>query len=153
MTAAAVRQANLNDLDQLTELFDAYRAYYRQPSDPGRARAFLQARFRRQDSVILVAETEGDVVGFTQLYPSFSSVATAPIWILNDLYVDPAARRRGIAAALLEAARAHAVQTGATRLVLETLPENKPAQALYEQRGWVRDGTWHYQLELTPWGR
>ncbi len=149
MTAPAVRRAGLNDLDQLTELFDGYRVYYGQPSDPGRARGFLEQRIRRQESVILVAESNGRAVGFTQLFPSFSSVSTARIWILNDLFVERGARRRGVAAALLEGARAHASDSGAVRLVLETLPANKPAQSLYERTGWVRDGTWHYVLELS----
>lgn len=149
MTEPAIRRADATDLDPLAELFDAYRVYYDQPSDPARARAFLKQRLERGEAVILLAETGSQVVGFTQLFPSFSSVATARIWVLNDLYVAPEARRRGVAAALLEAARVHALATGAVRLVLETLPGNRPAQRLYEKLGWVRDETWHYRLDLT----
>lgn len=143
------RPAAAADLDRLTELFDAYRVFYQQRSDRPRARAFIEARLDQRDAVILLAETEAGAVGFTQLFPSFSSVATGRIWILNDLYVAPQARRGGVAAALLEAARAHALETGAVRLVLETSPDNRAAQALYEKLGWLRDEAWHYRLELT----
>ncbi len=144
----SIRPAVTADLDQLAGLFDAYRVYYEQPSDPARARAFLEQRLERGEAVILVAEIDSRAVGFTQLFPSFTSVGTAPIWILNDLYVAPEARRHGVAQALLEAARVHALETGAVRLVLETLPGNRAAQALYEKLGWIRDQAWHYRLDL-----
>ncbi len=151
MTAIAVRPAQAPDLEALVELFDAYRVYYRQPSSRRRVRAFLESRLKRQDSVILIADSgAASPAGFTQLYPSFSSVALARLWILNDLYVDAGARRRGVATALLEAARRHALATGAVRLVLETLPDNAPAQALYRKLGWTRGQTWHFELELSP---
>ena len=74
-----VREAGVGDLDQLVPLFDAYRQFYRQPTDPGRARRFLQERLDRGQSVILLAISQGAAIGFTQLYPSCSSGAMAPI--------------------------------------------------------------------------
>ena len=62
---------------------------------------------------ILCAVDGGKIVGFAQLYPSFSSVSLRPIRILNDLFVDPDHRRSGAGRALLDAARDHARQTGA----------------------------------------
>ena len=88
-----VRQATVVDLDLLVPLFDAYRQFYRQPSDPDRARHFLLERFEHNQSVILLAFEDDTAIGFTQLYPSFSSGAMAPIFILNDLFVKPEARR------------------------------------------------------------
>ncbi|MEK6226106.1 MAG: GNAT family N-acetyltransferase [Chloroflexota bacterium] len=77
--------------------------------------------------------------GFTQLYPSFSSVSLKRLWILNDLFVRSDIRRGGVGRALLERARRHAVDTGAKGLVLNTGVTNTPAQTLYESCGWKKD--------------
>ena len=92
-----VRQAEIEDVDALVPLFDAYRQFYRQPPDLARARAFLAERFAHQESLVLLAEQDGEAIGFTQLYPLFSSVRTVRTWLLNDLFVAPAARRSGAA--------------------------------------------------------
>ena len=144
------RIARAADLDALATLFDGYRQFYAQPPDLARARAFLAERFSSGDSVIIAAlGASGGVVGFTQLYPSFSSVSTARIWILNDLFVAPAARGTQAGVALLEAAKAHARASGAARLSLSTAHDNARAQAVYERNGWKREQRfWHYDFAL-----
>ena len=104
MTDVRAVRAALDDLEALVPLFDAYRQFYAQPSDPEGARAFLSDRLKRGESVIFLAVTEGMVVGFTQLYPSFSSVSMQRLWILNDLFVTPDARNVGAGRVLLERA-------------------------------------------------
>jgi GNAT superfamily N-acetyltransferase len=90
-------------------------------------------------------------VGFTQLYPAFSSVSAAHVWILNDLLVLPDARRNGVARALLSAAADFARADGALRLELETDHDNVTAQALYRAMGWTPyDGTLRFRLSLQP---
>jgi len=144
-----VRQATVADLNLIVPLFDAYRQFYRQPSDPERARHFLLERLEQDQSVILLAFADGAAIGFTQLYPSFSSGAMAPIFILNDLFVAPEARGRGAGSALLEAAAAYGRRSGALRLVLSTEITNTTAQSLYEKTGWKRDTVFCvYQLPL-----
>src|SRR5437773_952172 len=101
----AVRQATIFDLDLLTPLFDAYRQFYRKPSDLALARRFLLERFQHNQSVVFLAmRQDGSAVGFTQLFPSFSSASVARILILNDLFVRPEARRKRIGSVLLAAA-------------------------------------------------
>lgn len=135
-----VRQATIYDLDTLVPLFDGYRQFYRQTSDLARARAFLAERFTHHESVILLAcDEQGTGLGFTQLFPLFSSVSTARIYLLNDLFVAPEARKHGVGKALLDAAAKHARALGAARLWLQTALDNTPAQALYESAGWKRD--------------
>ena len=134
-----VRLAGHSDLDALTPLFDAYRQFYRFESDPGGARRFLRDRFERAQSVVFLAIDGGVIAGFTQLYPSFSSTAMAPIFILNDLFVAPKARKRGIGSALVRAAADHGRRAGAVRLTLSTELSNATAQAVYERLGWKRD--------------
>ncbi|MCP1374486.1 GNAT family N-acetyltransferase [Dyella lutea] len=135
----SVRIADTRDLDRLAPLFDAYRQFYRQPADLARARDFLAERLARQESLVLLAELDGEAIGFTQLYPLFSSVRTVRTWLLNDLFVAPSARRSGAGRALLQQAAAQARARGAASLSLSTALDNAPAQALYESLGWVRD--------------
>ena len=71
------------------------------------------------------------------------------IWILNDLFVAAEARHRGVGARLLQAARDHALQTGAVRLELATAVTNTTAQALYQRDGWRKNTEFlHYEYEL-----
>jgi GNAT superfamily N-acetyltransferase len=144
-----IRQATVSDLDEIVLLFDAYREFYRQPADPVGARQFLLERFEHNQSVIFLAVEGATVIGFTQLYPSFSSGAMKRIFILNDLFVSSEARRSGAGSALLKAAADYASQVGALRLVLQTEIGNTTAQSLYERMGWKRDQAFFtYQLAV-----
>jgi GNAT superfamily N-acetyltransferase len=138
-----IRRADISDLPALTDLFDGYRQFYEQSSDLAGARSFLTERLTQQDSVIFVAEDASVLQGFTQLYPSFSSTRMARIFILNDLFVSPRARKKGAAAALLSAAADYAEGKGAIRLTLSTAHGNAAAQSLYQREGWVGDE--HFQ--------
>jgi len=145
------KAAGERDADLVAPLFDSYRQFYGKPGDLVLARDFLRKRLTTGESVILLAEGESsEALGFAQLYPSFTSVEARRLWILNDLYVAAAARRRGVGRALMEAARQHAVETGAARLTLETMAENRGAWALYESLGyvWQGDSVKFYALEL-----
>ena len=140
MVDIRIVRAERKDLDDLVPLFDAYRQFYGQRSDLSAARAFLRDRIERDESVIYLAYTKPrEAAGFTQLYPSFSSVSLRPLWILNDLYVRSDVRRGGVGRALLERARQHAIETAAKGLVLSTGVTNKAAQTLYESCGWQRE--------------
>ncbi len=149
MSEIQVRRATIADIDALVPLFDAYRQFYEQPSDPAAARAFLAERFTRDENVVFLAELAGRAVGFTQLYPSFTSTGLARIFVLNDLFVHPTARKSGIGTLLLDAATDYARATSAVRLTLSTATTNRTAQSVYEQNGWKRDErfyTYHRML-------
>lgn len=144
-----VRRATMKDVDAIAPLFDRYRQFYEQAPDAAKARDFIQARLAADESVIFVAEDQDQMLGFTQLFPSFSSVGAARAWILNDLYVLPEARRQGVARSLLGAAADFGRATGAARLELETDHDNRSAQALYRHLGWeTYDGTLRFRLGL-----
>ena len=150
MTAPLIRRAVLDDIDALAPLFDAYRRFYEQPGDVARASAFLHQRLERGESVVFVAEHDGAAIGFCQLYPTWCSVAVAPIFVLYDLFVDDGVRRAGVGRALMLAAQAFARAAGAARLDLSTARTNARAQALYESLGWERDDVYLvYSLALT----
>ncbi len=138
----------------MAPLFDAYRQFYRLAPDLGRARRFLADRLERGDSVIFLGEESGRPLGFSQLYPSLSSLSTARVWVLNDLYVAPDGRRLGLGRALLERARRHAEESGAVYLELVTERSNTGAQRLYEALGWTRDEAhYHYSLPVSASSR
>jgi ribosomal protein S18 acetylase RimI-like enzyme len=139
MNSIAVRQAVLTDLEELAQLFDQYRQFQGQASDLTAARDFLRARFDHGESVIFMAHEGEQPVGFAQLYPSFSSVALARVFVLNDLFVHESGRRKGVASKLLAAIEAYATAQGAVRITLVVAKPNTAAQALYEATGWQQD--------------
>jgi ribosomal protein S18 acetylase RimI-like enzyme len=149
MTSRQIIHADLNRVEEIVPLFDAYRQFYHQPSNLGGARKFLAERLIRNESVIFLALENAQAVGFVQLYPSFTSVGMKRLWILNDLFVAPPARGRGIGTALLEESRRLAMKTGAKGLVLTTWTDNRQAQRIYEKSGWKRDElSYTYYLDV-----
>ncbi len=148
MTAHA-RRATADDVRHLAPLFDRYRQFYGQASDIALACTFLANRLGNDESVVLLAQDGETLLGFTQLYPSFSSVRARRTWILNDLFVATDARRRGIASLLLRSAAEFARGEGALRLELETNHDNQGAQALYRSLGWIAfDESLRFHLPL-----
>ena len=150
MTSVQVTRATVDDVETVAPLFDAYRQFYQHPGDLDGARAFLAERLERGESVIFLARLDdGTPAGFTQLYPIFSSTSMRRAWLLNDLFVAPAARRAGVGRALLERAHVFARETNSKDLMLQTAVDNFPAQRLYESLGWQRDNDFYvYMLAL-----
>lgn len=145
-----IHRAGPGDLDHVAVLFDAYRRFYAQPADPAGARRFLAERMQNDESVVLLATADGEAVGFTQLYPLFTSVGLGRLWLLNDLFVASDARRTGVATRLMQAAHEHAARTGAVGVMLETGKSNHQAAALYRKLGYeLNEATDFHFLALT----
>ena len=144
-----VRKADLDSLQAAAKLFNAYRVFYEQPSDLVGAEAFLKERIENKESIIYLAYIGDQAVGFTQLYPSFTSVGMRRVWILNDLFVDSDVRKMGVGEALIEKAKTLGKETGAKRVVLETAVDNVIAQGLYDKTGFKRaEGFYNYSVEI-----
>ncbi|UNJ81265.1 GNAT family N-acetyltransferase (plasmid) [Bacillus sp. CMF21] len=141
-------QATIEDLEGVSNLFNFYRVFYQQTSDIEGAKTYIKKRLESKDSVIFVVKDKQKYVGFTQLYPAFSSISMKRAWILNDLYVDAEARKQGIGELLLYKAKEYAIETGAKSISLSTAPDNYSAQRLYEKNGYIRDSQF-YQYELS----
>jgi ribosomal protein S18 acetylase RimI-like enzyme len=145
----STHQAQLNDVKSIAPLFDAYRVFYAQRSDLELAESFIFERLTNEESVVFYAvDSDGNYLGFTQLYPSFSSVSAKRLWILNDLFVAEEARRLGVARLLMNHAKVFAIDTGAKGLFLETAHDNKNGQALYESLGYRRNTEYYYFLDF-----
>lgn len=145
-----VKRASLEDAENVATLFNDYRVFYKQESDMTVALEFISERLDKNESVIFCAQdAKGVLIGFTQLYPNFSSVSAKRSWILNDLYVASAARRLGVGRKLMNAAKDFAISTGAKCISLETAPDNVNAQALYESLGYEKSsGFYSYYLSV-----
>lgn len=142
-----IHKATMKDLEGIATLFNNYRMFYKQESNIEGAKDFVQERIEQNESVIFVAVQNGEYVGFTQLYPSFSSVSMNRLWILNDLFVQESNRGTGVGKSLLEAAKQFASENGAKGLKLETEANNISAQRLYAENGYIRDSQYfHYEL-------
>ena len=135
-----IRLATIADLDALLPLVQAYRVFYQREPDAQRERAFIEAHLRNGTSTIYIAEAAGKPVGFMQLFKTYSTVRLANSWILEDLFVMPESRGRGVASELLARALEHARADGACGMFLETAQDNVTAQRVYERAGWTREG-------------
>lgn len=129
------RKATLEDLPQLANLFDQYRTWYHKESDINGAENFLRERLENQDSEIFVAEENGSLTGFTQLYPLFSSTRMKRYWLLNDLFVNENHRGKGHSKALIESAKKLCIETKACGILLETDKTNEIGNQLYPSCG------------------
>jgi ribosomal protein S18 acetylase RimI-like enzyme len=151
-----IKKINKQETDLVIDLFNKYRLFYNQPSDMVIAKKFIQARQDNNESIIFVAlESINDrklPVGFTQLYPAYSSVRAIKYWILNDLYVEPDHRKKGIGEKLIKTAMDFAKKDGATIMELSTAIDNYTAQTLYENIGFEKQkadkGYFTYQVKL-----
>ena len=135
-----IKRIALETLDDVVPLFDAYRVFYQQKSNLEAGRQFLQTRLVNNESVIFVAYNEGKAVGFTQLYPKYSSARMTKNWILNDLFVVDSARRDGVGERLIKQACAFAKEDGASFVQLSTQVENAKAQNLYRKMDFQLQG-------------
>ena len=140
----------LDQLDSLAALFDAYRVFYKKESDLDAAKSFLQERMERKQSVVFVAEIDNKLVGFTQLYPLFSSTNMASLWLLNDLYVQPNQRGKAIGKALLKAAQEYCIRTNAKGISLETEKTNLIGNELYPKMNFICDQEHHFYFWENP---
>ena len=134
---------DLRHLDKLAHIFDLYRQFYKQNGDINAAKLFLKQRIAASESIIFAAFEGDTIVGFTQLYPTFSSVTLQRSWILNDFFVLENQRGKNVGTRILEHAKDFARQTESKGLYLQTDADN-PAQKLYERLGWVQDLSLQY---------
>lgn len=137
-----IKRINSFESNLVIELFDKYRVFYKQPSNIELAKNFIQTRLDNNESVLFaaIAKDENEIIpiGFTQLYPKFSSARAIKIWILNDLYVEPKYRKQSIGENLIKTALNYAKEDGASYVELSTAVDNHNAQSLYESLGFIR---------------
>ena len=132
------RKPTIQDLSQLAELFDQYRVFYHKDSDIPASKNFLKERIENKDSETFVAEMEGNLAGFIQLYPIFSSTRMKRYWLLNDLYINENYRGKGLSKELIEEAKELCKSSKACGILLETGKNNDIGNQLYPSCGFER---------------
>ena len=143
-----IRKASVEDAAIVALLFDSYRSFYKQAPDVDAAFNFIKERLQQNESVIFIAFIKDNAVGFVQLYPTFTSVGMKRAWLLNDLYIHVSSRGKGVATALLDAAKEFAKSTGSKWLMLQTASDNYTAQTLYKKNGWKKETDVFYRFDL-----
>ena len=144
-----ILRATKEHISLIAPLFDAYRIFYKQSSDLAEAKSFLTKRMEANESILFLAMDKNSAVGFTQLYTTFSSVSMESFYILNDLYVVPNYRGKGIGEALLNKAKEQCKQMNYKGIGLETSSDN-PAQQLYEKLDWQKDLEHYHYFWTAP---
>jgi ribosomal protein S18 acetylase RimI-like enzyme len=147
-----ISPARDEDLDALLPLIAGYQRFYgvKQPDDQ-RNRAFFSRFLAPSDDGLLLAARASEsqeVIGFANLYWTFSSVSAEEHAVLNDLFVTEQARGTGAGRKLVDAAAQASRERGMRRMSWETAPDNTTAQRLYDSTGAAK-ATWlEYELTL-----
>ncbi len=149
-TGPIVRRATPADLPTIGRLgallveehyeFDPRRFLAARPGTPEGYASFMGAQLEDPDVAVLVADDNGDVVGYAfAAVEGYDYMALrGPAGVLHDLIVAPEHRGRGVGRLLLEAALAYFRSRGVPRVVLATAARNEAAQRLFESVGFRR---------------
>lgn len=140
-----IRKIKNTEYRIVVEMFNKYRIFYKQPSDLKLADSYLKERLENNEAHVFIAYSKesSKPLGFTLLYPKFSSVSAKKNWHIGDLYVEQEQRKLGIGNKLLKAAINFAKEEKAIYVSLNTALDNYTAQNLYESFGFE-------QRETTP---
>jgi ribosomal protein S18 acetylase RimI-like enzyme len=141
-----IRQATIHDLDQLTTLFDQYLVFYKKPSNLEKHKSYLKERIENEEAIIFLAFDDllkNEAIGFTLIYPTFSSVRLSKILILNDLFVNSTIRNNGVGEKLITKTIELAKELDADLVRLKTAKDNTIAQGLYHKMGFTKDELYH----------
>jgi len=139
-----------DDLPDLLPLMRAYSEFYGVPPDEERLLGVARMLIGQQhEGVQFIARDEGgEALGFATVYMTWETLDAGRLAVMNDLFVAPAARGRGVGAALIEECRWFAGERRAGKLAWQTAPDNETAQRLYENVGATREDWVDYHLRL-----
>jgi GNAT superfamily N-acetyltransferase len=138
------------DIDDLLPLMRAYSEFYDVPPDDERLLGIVRMLITHpQDGVQFIARgDDGEALGFATVYMTWETLDAGRLAVMNDLFVSPAARERGLGAALIEECLRFARERNAGKLAWQTAPTNGVAQRLYERVGAVREQWTDYHLPI-----
>jgi GNAT superfamily N-acetyltransferase len=139
------------EFETLLPLIAAYQHFYEVDEIDSERNRFFFRRFLAPsaDGELLAARDEtGLILGYACLFWHFSSLAAVETVLMNDLFVAPEARGRGIGRALIEASREVARKRGAAWLEWATAPDNHTAQRLYDSMTNEKSTWLEYELDV-----
>ena len=143
-------KAESNHIEQIGELFDFYRQFYKFESNLIESTNYIKDRINNNESTIFIAISDADeAIGFVQLYETFGSLDLGKIIILYDLYVKEDRRKNNIGRQLMIKSHEYAKKINAKRIQLSTAIDNYIGQSLYESLGYVKDDDFFtYDFEI-----
>jgi ribosomal protein S18 acetylase RimI-like enzyme len=154
MMTVEIRKIDKTEYKIVVEMFNKYRIFYKQSSDFELAENYLKERLENNEAHIFIAYSKEATLplGFTLLYPKFSSVSAKKNWHIGDLYVEQEHRKLGIGNKLLQTAIGFSKEENAVFISLNTALDNYTAQNLYESFGFEKrestPGYLYYQYNL-----
>lgn len=147
---ASVRFAREEDLPAVMGLIHELAAYERAPEEVVNDADQLREDFRQQAFELLVATVDAKVVGMSLFFPVYSTWKGRSTY-LEDLYVQPEYRGRGLGYELLRQTAERARSLGSARLHWQVLDWNTPSLQFYEKLGAVIERDWYNcKLYLHP---
>ena len=146
-----ITRVGVTDLDDLIPLMRGYCDFYEVSPSDGALRALALALIEHPDTsgVQLIAREDGEALGFATIFWSYSTLAACAIGVMNDLYVAPQGRGRGLGAELIRACEAECAARGVEILEWETAPSNTRAQSVYDRFDAARSEWVSYTLAVT----
>lgn len=142
-----VKRVGLECLIDAASLFNEFREFYEQEAKPKEAENFIRERMEKDESIIFLAYEGEKAIGFTQIYPIFSSLSMKRAYVLNDLFVTPAYRGLGFGKALLESVYHSCRTENISFVMLQTAPDNHKAKGLYEHTGMKLDSEYEWYIK------
>ncbi len=148
MQQLSITTVTASDLPELMQMLRAYCDFYRvEPSDD-RLLALATTLIENPDEgVQLIARGDGTPLGFATIYWTWQTLYASRVGVLNDLYVNAAARGSGTGRALIERGLQLCRDRGAEKLVWETAPDNATSQRLYDGIGATKSTWLSYELD------
>ena len=144
-----IRPAREDEIEEMLPLIRAYCEFYEtEPNDDGLRQMFRTLINDPSQGAVFIARADGKAVGFATLDWKWSSLKGARIGYLEDLFVDPGARGKGIADALIEVCAGRCRELGMPAMSWQTAPDNHRAQQVYDRTGADSDTYLEYDLEL-----
>lgn len=133
-----IRRAVPEDFERWLPLWDGYNDFYGRSGPTALARVVTDTSWRRffeagEPMHALVAEAEGELVGFAHYLFHLSTTSIAPVCYLRDLYTSAARRGGGVATALIGRVCAEARSEGSSSVYWQTHESNALARKLYDR--------------------
>lgn len=139
-----------SEVSQMIPLFVRYMEFYQRDINEAEFQSYFESIIEDERVFVFLAQIAGKPAGLMVVYRSFSSFECGKILFLNDLWVEPDFRTRGVGQALMDKVKSLARETGCKRVDLQTDLKNKKARKLYENSGMVADTEFiNYAVKIT----